>query len=99
MIDCEEIFEDRAFRKQFRNISRRNPINRALFETWGANAEKLTSSEVKRLSDRKTELVDRFIQLLEDTEFANSISYGTGDPRKVQTRFLRIEEIIHEILL
>ena len=99
MIDCVEIFEDRAFRKQFRDISRRNPINRALFETCGANVEKLTSSEVKRLSDRKTELVDRFIQLLEDAEFANSISYGTGDPRKVQTRFLRIEEIIHEILL
>jgi hypothetical protein len=98
MIDCYRIFGDRAFRKQKRGSPRRYPINRALFEVWAANVEALSPEEVDRLQSRATDLQKRFLELLDDTDFAAAISYGTGDPQKVRVRFSRINEIIGETL-
>ena len=51
-----------------------------------------------RLQARKAELRAGFIELLEDSDFAAAISYGTGDPQKVRLRFSRIENLIEKIL-
>jgi hypothetical protein len=98
MVDCYRIFADRAFRKQKRGSPRRYPINRALFEVWAANVEALSPEEVDRLQARATDLQKRFLELLDDTDFAAAISYGTGDPQKVRVRFSKISEIIGETL-
>jgi len=98
LTDCYRIFGDLAFRKQKRGSSRRYPINRALFEVWCADVEKLSSTQIDRLVQQKNQLRDRFISLLEDPDFESSISFGTGDPRKVRLRFSKIDEIITEIL-
>lgn len=99
MVDCYRIFGDRAFRKQKRGSPRRYPINRALFEVWAANIETLSPDEVHRLQARATDLRKHFLELLDDTDFAAAISYGTGDPQKVRVRFSKIDEIIGETLL
>jgi hypothetical protein len=98
MIDCYRLFDDRAFRKQSRGSIRRSPINRALFEVWAANIESLSPTDVDQLAARKEDLKQRFLSLLEDSNFEAAITYGTGDPRKVQLRFSKIEEIIRETL-
>ena len=98
MVDCYRIFGDRAFRKQKRGSPRRYPINRALFEVWAANVEALSPGEVDRLQARAEDLQKRFLALLDDTDFAAAISYGTGDRQKVRVRFSRINEIIGETL-
>ena len=98
MVDCYRLFGDRAFRKQTRGNARRSPINRALFEVWGTNIESLSPVAVDRLAAKNEDLRERFLLLLEDTNFEASITYGTGDPKKVRLRFSKIEEIIRETL-
>lgn len=98
MVDCYRIFGDRAFRKITPGSTRRHPINRALFEVWASAVETLAPDEVNQLVAKKSELVDRFVTLLADSDFAASISYGTGDPQKVQRRFSSVNGIIREAL-
>jgi hypothetical protein len=98
MVDCYRIFGDSAFRKQKRASTKRYPINRALFEVWSANIEALSPEDVDRLEARKSDLRERFLSLLYETDFADAISFGTGDPRKVRLRFSKINEIIRETL-
>lgn len=98
LVDCYRLFGDRAFRKQKRGSPRRYPINRALFEVWSANIEALSPEDVDRLQARKADLLERFLSVLDDSGFAASISYGTGDPQKVRLRFSKIEEIIRGTL-
>jgi hypothetical protein len=98
MVDCYRLFHDRAFRKQKRGNPRRSPVNRALFEVWSASLEALYPSDVQRLEEKRSDLRERFLDLLEDGDFEGAISYGTGDPKKVRLRFSRVEEIIRETL-
>lgn len=98
MVDCYRLFGDQAFRKQKRGITRRSPINRALFEVWSASVEALSPADVQQLETKSAELRARFVTLLEDSDFEAAITYGTGDPRKVRMRFSKIEEIIRETL-
>jgi hypothetical protein len=98
MVDCYRIFGDRAFRKVTSGSPRRYPINRALFEVWAADVEALTPEEVNLLVERCSILLAHFVALLGDSDFAASISYGTGDPQKVQRRFSKVNEIIRETL-
>jgi hypothetical protein len=98
MVDCYRLFRDQAFRKQKRRNPKRSPINRAMFEVWAANVELLASTDVDRLEEKRDDLRGRFLSLLEDPDFEASISFGTGDPRKVRLRFSKIEEIIRETL-
>jgi len=98
MVDCYRLFGDLAFRKQKRGNPRRYPVNRALFEVWSANVETLSPADVDRLQQKSKDLRERFLSLLDDSNFESAITYGTGDPRKVRLRFSQIEEIIRETL-
>ena len=98
MVDCYRLFGDRAFRKQKRGNPRRYPINRALFEVWSANVESLSPTDVARLEEKNKDLRERFLSLLDDSNFESAITYGTGDPRKVRLRFTMIEQTIRETL-
>jgi len=98
MVDCYRLFGDRAFRKLKRGNPRRYPINRALFEVWSANVESLSSADVARLEEKNRDLQERFLSLLDDSNFESAITYGTGDPKKVRLRFTMIEQIIRETL-
>jgi hypothetical protein len=98
MRDCYRVFGDRAFRKQKRGNPRRLPINRALFEVWGAAIEGLTANEVDSIVERKSALSEAFTTLLEVKDFEDAISFGTGDPKKVRLRFSRVEQLIQETL-
>ena len=98
MVDCYRIFADRAFRKEKRGSSKRYPINRALYEVWAANIEALSSHEVDVVVERKESLKQRFVSLLEESDFEAAISVATGDPKKVRLRFSKIEEIVRETL-
>lgn len=94
MLASERIFENHAFRKQFRDQSGRRPINKALFETVSVNLAHRTDAQVARLTERRHEVNEAFIELLEDPEFERSISVGTGDRRKVRYRFSAIDSLL-----
>jgi hypothetical protein len=89
-----------AFRKCFslQPEERLRPVNKALFEAWSLNLDRLTEEELDQLLDRKDDLTQRFVRLMEDRKFEQAISQGTGDIQKVRLRFSAIERIIGECL-
>ncbi len=94
-----DIFGIYAFRKQYRKNAGRNPINKALFETWTVNLNNLDDVQFKELKGKKEELVNGFIELMNSKSgFDDAISQGTGNVAKVDLRFSKIEELIKEVL-
>lgn len=94
---CSELLGRTAFRKQS-DSGRLMPINKALFETWSVNLERLSDDQIGELQRRKDTLVTKTAELLKDDEFLNAISQGTGDVGKVSLRFSRVEKLIEGVL-
>ena len=94
---CNGLLGRTAFRKQGEN-GRFMPINKALFETWSVNLERLSDDQIKGLQGRKDILERKIAALLGDVEFLNSISQGTGDVGKVNLRFSRVQKLIESVL-
>lgn len=92
------IFENNAFRKIFSKESRRNPINRALFEIWSVAFSQLSESDKKKLVRYKEELLDKFIQLMNDKASNFSIDVNSGKKTAVIRRFENVERLIMEVL-
>ncbi len=99
MLAARRIFGNQAFRKYFPRESRRSPVSKALFETWSVNLDKLSEEQIDLLVTRKKLLMSNFANLMDDSEFMNSISYSTGDSKRVHYRFRKIRELILETLL
>lgn len=94
-----DIFGSYAFRKQYRKNAWRNPINKALFETWTVNLSALNNDQLEKLKQRKEELVTKFIDLMNSSsEFDSAISQGTGNIAKVKLRFSKISELVQEVI-
>jgi len=92
------IFGSRAFRKQYPDVPRVCPINKALFETWSVNLAKLEDREACLLCERKGAVVRKFQELMLDAKFQDTISQGTGEVLKVGERFARIAKLISDVL-
>ena len=85
-----------AFRKWPCDAERRNPINRALFESWGTV---LADHDETTVRAGKEELVKRAREMMtNDYEFIRAISGSTGDVRNVRTRILSVRDAAQEVL-
>lgn len=98
MRTATKIFRDDAFRKRHREGDSRNPINKALFEAWSVNLDRLSDGQIVKLEKKKSALRKRFIELCNSNDFGWSISQGTGDVARVKLRFAKIREIVDEVL-
>ena len=97
---AKRIFGDDAFRKRYTKDAPRNPINKALFETWAVGLDSCTDGEIERLVNMRDQVKAEFMRLLNnDPSFEIAISLGTGDPAKVRARFRAIEELIRKLLI
>jgi len=95
---ARQIFGEYAFRKRYPGDSRRNPINKALFETVSVNLARRSESELRVLCGRGELVQEKLSKLLsESVEFEGSISAGTGDIAKVRTRFEEIDKIFKDV--
>lgn len=96
MNTAAEVFGENAFRKLSKNIKRRQPLNKALFEVWSVNFSNLTDEEIKILRNKNKELTEKFMNYADkDKEFLKSISQAAN---KVEYRFRTVEKIISEVL-
>lgn len=94
-----DIFGNYAFRKQYKKNAMRNPINKALFETWAVNLSALNDDQITELKQKKDKLIDGFIDLMNGSGgFDSAISQGTGNIAKVKLRFSEISKLIQEVL-
>lgn len=100
MVAAFEIFDKYGFRKREKaNPEKRYSLNKALFEAWSFNLSQLDEKQLQILKERKSDLIDKFIDLMEnDEEFRSAISQGTSTASKVKYRFSAIENLILEIL-
>ena len=94
-----DIFGSFAFRKQYKKNALRNPINKALFETWTVNLGAVNDDQLTELKKKKDKLIDGFIDLMNgSSSFDSAISQGTGNIAKVRLRFSEISKLIQEVL-
>lgn len=98
MRGARELFDDDAFRKRYKKGAARLFINKALFEAWSVNLDRLGDEELEVLRSRRKALKAGFIKLMQDRDFDRSISQGTGDSAKVHLRFSSIRQLIDEAL-
>lgn len=96
MTNCHAVFRDHAFRKWPWGAERRNPINRALFESWGTVLADHDEAAVRAAAQ---ELVKHAREMMtNDSEFIGSISGSTGDVRNVRTRLSTVRDAVQEVL-
>lgn len=96
MTNCHAVFRDHAFRKWPWGAERRNPINRALFESWGTVLADRDEAAVRAGAQ---ELLKRAREMMtNDSEFIGSISGSTGDVRNVRTRLSTVHDAVQEVL-
>ena len=96
MTNCYAAFGEYAFRKWPWDATRKNPINRALFESWGTV---LADHDETAVLSGAADLVNRARDMMSsDVEFISSISSGTGDVRSVQTRLGKVRATAAEVL-
>ena len=96
MTNCYAAFGEYAFRKWPWDATRKNPINRALFESWGTV---LADHDETAVRSGAADLVNRAREMMSsDVEFISSISSGTGDVRSVQTRLGKVRATTAEVL-
>jgi nucleoside phosphorylase len=95
---ASKIFGSDAFRKPKPQKKIRNPVNKSLFESWCVNLAQITPNEFKVLEDRKYSIVRGFEILMENTEFSEAISQGTGSTKKVRKRFEGVKTLIDHCL-
>ncbi len=70
----------------------------SLFEVWTVLIGKLSKEERKILIDRKKILISKYISVLKEVEFEDSITKGTNDKKAVSVRFERIEKLLAEVI-
>jgi len=87
-----------AFRKRYYLEDARYPVNKTLFETWAFHLSKLSDDQAKILIDRRDALMMRFINQMNEKDFNEAVSQGTGDRKKLRVRFDAIGKIIAETL-
>lgn len=92
-----DIFEDKAFRKINAN-DKYGQINKPLYDAVTVNLAKLSIQECERLLRRKDELLNRYIELLKNKKFVESITSGTAAIDNVKGRHNTIYNLFQEVL-
>lgn len=95
MQNTKEIMGKAAFRRWPTGQSRRGPINRALFE---AQAIALADYPLKSLLPVKDQIVKSFRDAFLDSDFARSVTVGTGDPIAVRRRLDVAKKILEALV-
>ena len=93
MVRAKKLFSEHAFRKSHAG-QRRAPINKCLFETWGALLCVLTDDEYQRLYSNRKKLLYEYSLLLSDYKFIISISRDSMKHSSVAYRYQKISELI-----
>lgn len=101
MDTCRELFGEFAFRKVQRTsngVLKKNPISKSVFDTVSVNVAFLSDAERKKLLERRDDVMEAYIKLCADKTFSAALSAGTGQKRKVETRFSKIKMLFSKIL-
>jgi len=96
MTNGHAVFGEHAFRKRPTVEGRKNPINRALFESWGTVLADYNESAVEAAAKRICKLAAHM--MTSDEEFIKSISTSTADIKNVRARFNKVRKLVQEVI-
>lgn len=92
------LFGKNCFRKNTLT-GRRSPISKPLFEAWSVNLAAINDSEFNTLVKNKYELISKHsAMLLKNIEYIVAITYSTGVPKRVISRFQEVQELINNVI-
>ncbi len=74
---------------------RRSPINKPLFEVWTVLLDRYDSEDLRT---HHVEIVRRFLNLLADNDFNNTITTATGSQLTIEARFRRVENLLKDVV-
>lgn len=92
---CKSIFGKYAFRRVSQDY-RRGPINKAIFELWSICFNEMSDADLDMLVDKKENVLQGFINLLSNNDFASSIK--SGDKYSLESRVIKTKRMLGEIL-
>jgi hypothetical protein len=98
MMIATKLFGASAFRRRVNPEKGRNPFNKALFEAWSVNLDRLSNRQIDLLVERREAVHIEFRNLIEEPEFGVSVTAGTGSPPKVKRRFNDIRDLLIKVL-
>ena len=92
------LFGSQAFRKPQRNMRSRSLVNKPLFESWSVNLARIPQHQSQLLIDRKECVQAGFKTLMDESEFVESITFGTQTIKQVRMRFLCVEKLLNDVI-
>lgn len=99
LVFAKQLFGGNAFRKMYdKTTQSKYQVNKALFEAWMVNLARLDDLSRQMLMDSKDVLMDKFICVMHDKMFEESISRSTANVGSVRCRFSKIRDIINEVV-
>ncbi|MFH8839366.1 DUF262 domain-containing protein [Streptomyces sp. NPDC017868] len=98
MVASVIVFGPDAFRKQFKNRTRRFPVNKALFEVQAVTLSDLSADKIVTLAPQRDVVSSNFMDLMDDPAFYDSISSGTGAAATVAYRFQSLKDLFQKVL-
>jgi len=88
------VFGEVTFRKIYENDTKKRPINKSLFETFGYFMD---SYDIEKLKKCRENIINNLrYELSNDIEFEKSISRATNNIDNVQYRFNKAKKILEE---
>ena len=93
---AHKIFDQHAFCEAVNGKYREGKVNIALFEVWSVHLGQLSDAERSKLLQKKEYVTNKFLGLLEDLNFSNTI--GSSNVESVTLRFEKVKRFINEIL-
>ena len=91
-----DIFDKYAFRKYYSHMSRRGPINKAIFETWSLILSEMSQEQIDILVRKKDQVFVAFRKKIEDDEF--NLALKGGDSYALKRRIEIVRELVKGIL-
>ena len=88
------VFGEHAFRKHIETQTRRSVINASLWDVMVTGLSRLETDCVKY---RANSLRSEFFELMDNTDFIDSITYGTNDSSRVRHRFQVTGSMLREV--
>lgn len=95
---CYALLGKYGFVKKPMSHSTKQKINSSLFEVWMVCLAKLEEGQFNKLLAKQQAFQARVSDLLNDTEFQNSITFSTQKVNHVVTRYNKVESLIKEVL-
>jgi hypothetical protein len=93
-----DIFGKYAFRKTKERETRRNPLNKALFEVISVIFSKLTTRDAAKLKDKKELFLAEYYKLMTSRKFLDAITTFTSEPRRITLRYIAVDNIVKKVL-